>query len=258
MTDGLKVTVLGAASCTPEPGKETASFCINGSLLVDTGWCAALQLIKYGIEPMDIEAVLMTHCHHDHYMGLVSLLFYQGLHAGRTDDEKRLAVYGPVGEIGRVVTDVWRLLQTDRYPHLEIPVDVHEVAGGDAFDVCGLSVRACRALHNVPSLHYRLETPSGASVTFSGDTPYNPALVEFARDTDLLIHEASHGPQSTREAEEPAHSGAPDAAQVASLAGAKRLGLVHIGLGSVDDALSAAREQFGNTFVPTEGDVLEL
>ena len=74
----------------------------------------------------------------------------------------------------------------------------------------------------------------------------------------MLIHEASHGAASTREAECPAHSGAPDAAEVATLAGVKQLGLVHVTQALAKDALAAAKERFAATFLPEEGQRLEL
>lgn len=251
-TDPLRITVLGAGSCIPDPGGETASFCVNGRLLVDTGWCAARQLIDLSIPPRQIEAILLTHCHHDHFMGLVSMLFHRGL----TCRETPLEVCGPEGEISRVVEDVWRLLQTDRYPHIEASVHVRDVAPGDSFEVAGLSVSACAARHNVPGLHYRLTSGGGRSVVFSGDTAFNPDLVDFARGADVLIHEASHGASSLRESPDAAHSGAPDAAQIARQAGVGRLCLVHVPAAARGDALQAAARVFPEVFIPETGDVI--
>ena len=256
MAQELSITVLGAASCTPEAGRETASFCINGRLLVDTGWNVVARLTACGIDPLEIREVLVTHCHHDHYMGIVSLLFAQGLRQSGTSEKLPLSVFGPAGEVGRVVTDAWRFLQTDRYPHLEVPVEIGDVVPGDELDLEGLRVLAARALHNVPSLHYRVTSAGGAAVTFSGDTPYSPGLVELARGSELLIHEASHGPNSTRAVADAAHSGAPDAAHIAAEAGVGRLGLVHLSQRAAEDALAAARAIFAETFLPIEGEVL--
>ena len=40
---------------------------------------------------------------------------------------------------------------------------------------------------------FRFETPGGG-VVFSGDTAYNPALADFARGADVLVHEALYEP----------------------------------------------------------------
>ena len=258
MGGSLKITVLGTASCIPEPGRETASFCLNGTVVVDTGWCVTHRLTACGIDPLDIEAVLLTHCHHDHYMGLLSLLFWTGLEGHKVPQKRHLQVIGPAGHVGRVVEDAFRFLQTDRYPELSFPVDIRDVAPGGAFEVQGLRVTTAASRHNVPGLHYRIETDGGASVVFSGDTPFNPDLVELAQGADLLVHEASHGAESTRGNPAAAHSGAPDAAEVAALAGVKRLWLVHCPARREGEALEAARMRFPAAFLAQMGAVEEF
>lgn len=258
VADQITLTVLGTATCTPEAGRDSSCYCVNGSLLVDAGWNVVAGLSSVSLDPLDIDALIVTHCHHDHYMGIVGLLFYLGLEGRRVPEKRFLHVYGPAGEIGRVVEDAQRFLQTDRYPELEFPVEVHDVAPGDQFSECGLQVKAVKALHNVPSLCYRVENASGTSVTFSGDTPFNPALVELARGTDLLLHEMSFGPNSTRGKEGAAHSGSPEAAEVAALAGARQLALVHGYVAAQAASLAAAQKRFPATFIPKEGDVLQV
>src|SRR5919107_164396 len=74
-----QLTFLGAAAVLPAPGEDTASFLINGTLLVDCGWHAALKMQTYGYDPTRVETLFFTHCHHDHYMGLPGLLFFRGM-----------------------------------------------------------------------------------------------------------------------------------------------------------------------------------
>ena len=70
------VTFLGTEAVVPEGGGDTASFVINGKYLVDTGWYAAIKMNCYGLDPLRLEYLFLTHCHHDHYIGLPHLLFY--------------------------------------------------------------------------------------------------------------------------------------------------------------------------------------
>jgi ribonuclease BN (tRNA processing enzyme) len=44
---------------------------------------------------------------------------------------------------------------------------------------------------------YKFETPDG-TVVFSSDTSYNPALAEFAKGADVLVHEALYEPAVDR------------------------------------------------------------
>ena len=70
------VTFLGTSAVVPGAGHDTASFLINGKYLVDTGWYATIKMRGYGFDPMQLEYLFFTHCHHDHYIGLPQLLFY--------------------------------------------------------------------------------------------------------------------------------------------------------------------------------------
>ena len=79
------------------------------------------------------------------------------------------------------------------------------------------------------SLSYRLETPS-ASVVISGDTRPLPALVDFARDADVLVHMAMDLQDEIDRWPEIATSctGAAGAARIAAQANVKHLVLVHL------------------------------
>ena len=253
----LPVLFLGTDSCTPTKGENTASYLVDGRVAVDTGWFLVDRLLAAGVDPLAVEAVLFTHCHHDHILGFPQLVFYYGISHGRRPD-RPLHVYGPAGQAARVVADARRYLQFDRYPELRFPIAVHDVAPGDAFDAAGLTVRTCAARHTVPALCYRVESRTGASVVFSGDTAFNPDLIELARGADLLVHEASYGAKSVRHDEAWGHSGAPDAAEVARQAGVARLALVHCSKATRAAAVRAAQAIFGQAFVPEDGGSVTL
>lgn len=107
-------------------------------------------------------------------------------------------------------------------------------------------------------------TRPGRKVVFSGDTFYTPALVELARNADVLIHEATYAPADGDLAERALHSTSDMAARVAAEAGVGTLFLTHIspryeGGGSggggnhgpaaptLADLLAGARAVFPNT-----------
>ncbi|MCI0880214.1 MAG: hypothetical protein J4N78_15135, partial [Chloroflexi bacterium] len=81
--------------------------------------------------------------------------------------------------------------------------------------------------HISGAIGWRIES-DGAAIVFSGDTRFNPKLVEAARGARLLIHEA-YGTEDDREgANRVAHSTAGDAGRSAALAGVEELVLTHI------------------------------
>ena len=73
------LTFIGTDTCVPQPDDDTASFLLNDHILVDCGWNAAINMSRFGHTPLDLDWVLITHCHQDHYLGLAGVIFYIGL-----------------------------------------------------------------------------------------------------------------------------------------------------------------------------------
>ncbi|WP_221586383.1 MBL fold metallo-hydrolase [Microbacterium sp. G2-8] len=124
-----------------------------------------------------------------------------------------------------------------------------------------------------PAFGFRFETAAG-SVTISGDTAPTPNLVELARGTDLLLHEAidfdfvesmyadrtDEGSRASRDHHYKSHTSVRDAARIASQAGARQLALHHLVPGSAsDDVWHAAAAEFSGRFhLPDDLDVIPL
>lgn len=251
-----EVRFLGVDSVVPGPGDDTACLLLDRRLLVDCGWAASQRLSEHGLSPTDLDAVIITHLHHDHYLGLPGILFHRWQ---RGRDLKPLTILGPAEDLARVVGLATDFLQVERFGHTP-RVELVELAPGDHWAGHGVELVTGRSVHPVPALTYRLtHQASGAVITFTGDTAFHEPLAALAAGSDLLVTEASHGAQAMRERPNThGHSGAPDAAELARLAGVKRLALVHAPAKVRADALAAARAIFPHTFWPQPGEALEL
>lgn len=253
----LEVLFLGTDSVTPAADDDTASLVLDRRVLVDCGWAAALRLQRHGLTPLDLDYLLLTHGHHDHYLGLPAILFYRW-QRGR-EAVRPLALLGPREDLARVVQLALDLLQGERFGHLP-RLELRPLDPGDRFAGDGFTVTTARTIHPVPGLCYRFEhAASGVSVGLTGDTAYHPPLAEHLRGVDLLVHEASHGAKAMRD--EPntyGHSGAPDAALIAQAAGARRLALVHGPRSLRAEAVAAARAIFPESWWPEPGERLAL
>ncbi|MDH7568097.1 MAG: MBL fold metallo-hydrolase [Armatimonadota bacterium] len=257
--DNFSLTFLGTGSVVPNPGGDTASFLLNGIYLVDTGWQAALNMARLGFDPMALDTVFLTHCHHDHYLGLAGIFFYLRMRRAQHPNRPPLKVVGPADDVQRVVDLARAYLQTDRFPELECFPETCPLQPGASLPVGVFQVDTAPSTHPVQGMAYRFtHRLAGTSVTISGDTAYSPAIVQLARGCDLLVHEASHGERSADPASRWGHSGAPDAARVAAEAGVKRLALVHFQREQHARALAAAQSLFPATFIPEEGETLTL
>jgi len=249
------VTFLGTNAVVPEGGGDTASFVIDSRYLVDTGWYAAVKMRCYGLDPMQLETLIFTHCHHDHYIGLPHLLFTLAMRAGERPGRAPLKIVGPAGEIERVVGLAQAFLQMDRFGPVRYQPELFPLQPGDTWEDGNVRMDTCASLHPVPGLCYRFtDRQTGKVVAFTGDTATHPDIPPFVKGADLLIHEASYGAAPAPISNASLHSGAPDAARVALEAGVKRLALVHCPRAKQQAALAAAQAIFPHTFWPEDGE----
>jgi len=255
----LDVNFIGVAGVAPQAGQETACYVVNGSILVDTGWNAAVSMQSADISPTDIDHVFLTHCHHDHVMGLPGLLFANRQRQTVRPEAPRLRLCGP-RELITVRDGALALLQVARYPDCVPDHEVVQVFPGDVVELEGLKLEVGRAFHPLDAYCYRLtDETTGASVVFSGDTAYHEGLAEFARDCDVLIHEASSSAETeARDLQRYLHSRPQDAARVAKEAGVTSLALVHYATASGPAMLSKAKEVFTNTRLAKRGQRLSV
>jgi ribonuclease Z len=248
-----EVTFLGSASVLPAGGEDTASFLINGRHLVDTGWYAAIKMRCYGFDATQLEYLFLTHCHHDHYIGLPQLFFYLAMSRRRIP----LKIAGPAEDLERVVTLSRQLLQPDRFPAADHEPELYPMKPGDALEGEGFRMTTCASLHPVPALCYRfVDTRTGRSIAFTGDTAPSPLVTAHVQSADLLITEASFGPKSAPDPNPSLHSGALDAARLAAAAGVRRLALVHCSAEHRAESLAVARAIFPNSFWPEDGETV--
>ncbi|MEE3259724.1 MAG: MBL fold metallo-hydrolase [Candidatus Latescibacterota bacterium] len=255
----LEVLFVGVSSAAPGGGEETACYLINGSILIDAGWNAAVNMQVHGAQPTDVDCVIFTHCHQDHTLGLPGLFFANRRRLEMRPEAGPLKLYGPM-DLGVVRDGACVLLQAERYPQCVPAHEVEWVYPGDELEIAGLEIAVGRAFHPLDARCYRVSDPAtGASVVFSGDTFYHQGLPLFAKDCDVLVHEAAAAP----DAEIPdvmrhLHSRPQDAALVAQESGASSLVLVHCGPGQGSIALAAAKRVFPNVRLGKKGEKAQI
>jgi ribonuclease Z len=258
MTDQkTTVTFLGTDSVVPGPGQDTATLVINGRYQVDTGWYSTIKMRSYGIDPLDLDYLFMTHFHHDHYISMPQLLFYNAMRHYKETGYKPLHIAGPREDLERVVELSRQFLQAEKFPEAACPVVLHPLSPGDELEDENFHASIGQSIHPVPALCYKFtDKKTGATICFTGDTAYSPAIVEHAKGVDLLITEASHGANAADPNNAYGHQGAPDAARMASEAGARRLALMHCNVDKRPGAVAAGQAIFPNTFWPGDGETI--
>jgi len=256
-----KITFLGSASAVPgkEPGEDTACFVINGSLLIDCGWNAAIHMQQYGLDPIMIDTLFITHCHHDHYMGLPALMFVRGMRRGEAAKRPPIRIIGPEDDLPIVVELTKKFLQAERFPEVWPAIDLKPLKPGFSFQTEAWSIQTIKAIHAVTGMCGKFtDAKSGVVIAFSGDTSPNAKLAILAKGADLLIHEASVPSSTPDDRLWDGHSRATDAARTAKEAGVKQLVLIHLTADQREKSLKAAKAIFENTVVAKEGETITL
>lgn len=246
----LRLRFLGTVGAVPEAGDESTCLLVNGHVLVDCGWNAVQVILRRGLDPLDVDCVLFTHFHPDHYLGLPHLLTYR---AWGSRDVPPLQVVGPqqmlTWVVGRAPQFVSPTAARAHASELPLPDDrttdwtIRGTAHG-ADDA--LAVSALPAVHTTPAVAYRFrDLASGRTFVHSGDTAFHPPLSDFAKGADALSHDSDCGP--TPRERHGGHSSAEEAARIAQAAGVGRLYLVHQARAGREQSVAAARAVFPAT-----------
>lgn len=173
----MQVKVLGYYGGYPTQDAGTSGYLIseNGyQLLLDCGSGVLMQLEKY-LDPLQLDAVLLTHYHHDHIADLGVLQYYWQLRQGQRK-EKVLPLYGHSADPLHFASLTWP-----------------KATMGHAYDpeqslILGpLTVTFLKTVHPVPAYAVRITNQQQKSLTFTADTAYFSGLTDFVCGSDLLI-----------------------------------------------------------------------
>jgi ribonuclease BN (tRNA processing enzyme) len=249
----VELTVLGCGGTWADPGGATSGYLIRQdgfNLWLDCG-SGTLARLEQIIPMSQIDAVLVTHAHPDHFVDLYPC-FYARHYAGA--GEPGLPLFCPGGffeQVGGLVSSESRDVMATAFNWLEL----HD---GADFEIGPFRVLAREMAHiGVHALGYRIELVGGPSLAYSGDSGPNDSLVELAHETDLLLCEATWQEHMDLL---PFHLSGRQAGEHASAAGAGRLMLTHIWPSLEKEASRAeATEAFaGPIDIAREGMVLEV
>lgn len=199
MTDfvALLGTKGGPAIRTGSTNPTSSLLSLSGQrVVVDCGLGVTRGLVDQGMALKDLDRIVISHLHSDHYLELGPLLHTAWVSGLQTP----VVVHGPEGLaaywqhfLAAMQFDIAIRIEDEGRPDLASLVRFEVVEPGRAFTVGPLTVHCMLTEHPpVTCFAYRFEG-AGKSVVFSGDTAYMPEMADFAAGADLLIHEAMLG-----------------------------------------------------------------
>jgi ribonuclease Z len=199
------VTLTGTGVPYPAPGRAGAGVLIRYKdtvLQIDVGRGTSLRLAEAGVTTSALSAVLITHVHSDHLVGLPDLAMTRWVQ-GEIFPAAPLTVVVPEGATERLVRSMLtpyaeEIALRRSHVHRTPPqLSIRAFAAGKvpktvwSGEEGRVAVEAV-AVHHEPvteAVAYRVRTPDG-SVVVSGDTRVCVEVEDLCRGADLVIHEA--------------------------------------------------------------------
>lgn len=186
----MRLTFLGTGDPFGSGGRFQTCFALEaaGALyLIDCGASSLIAMRRFGVDPLAVRAILVSHLHGDHFGGIPFLLldaqFRRRTHA--------LQIAGPPGIEERMVATMEALFPGSSAIKRRFATTFAEFEDGRRVVIDGLSVTPYQVVHasGAPPFALRI-VANGKTIGYSGDTEWTDALVEVARGADVFVCEA--------------------------------------------------------------------
>jgi ribonuclease BN (tRNA processing enzyme) len=240
----VKLTVLGCSGSVPGPDSPASGYLLEADgyrVVLDLGH-GAFGALQRHVDPAEVDAILVSHLHADHCIDLTAYIValrYGGARFRVRGPNGRIPLIGPAGMRDRIEA---------AYDPYARKLGLHELFGFStprSGELGPFAVSFATMNHPVPTTAVRI-THGDRTFVYSGDTGESDALVSLAHGADVLLCEASIGPDD--EFVPDLHLTGKQAGQHADRAGVDRLIVTHVPpWGSREAAAAEAASAFGGT-----------
>jgi len=220
----MRLTVVGCSGSIPGPDSPASCYLLEAPygagvfrLLLDLG-SGALGALQTHVDLRSIGAVAFTHLHADHCLDLCGFYVVRRHHPD--GHWGSIPVYGPPGVAARMAA----AYHISPDPGMSAEFEFREYDGRQ-FTIGPFQVTTAGMDHPVDAYALRV-THDGRTLVYSGDSAPCTALDAITEGADLLLLEASF--LEGEDNPEHLHLTGPEAAGIATRAGAERLVLTHV------------------------------
>jgi len=294
MASTLRIVFFGTGGSWPSPERNVMAFGLQVDsevLLFDCGEGTQRQIMQTNLSFMKIKKIFITHFHGDHFLGLAGLIQTMVLNNRKEPLDifgppraiSMLTSYFSIGYYSlSFPIRIYELRSGDSIDFggytisaLRTKHPVYTLAymfkekdipriDKDKADKYGLNSKVLETLRKDGQIEYKGQKITidmvaggirkGRKIVYSGDTAPFEELVEFARDADVLVHEATVESSLEEQMNRFGHSSARQAAELAKRANVRKLMLVHISPRYKDPEPIKKESMaiFPNTVVPSD------
>ncbi|MGA7805616.1 MBL fold metallo-hydrolase [Bradyrhizobium sp.] len=187
----MQLQFVGCGDAFGSGGRANTCFHLRGAaanLLIDCGASSLPALQRLGIVRNDIDLILITHFHGDHFAGLPFFL----LDAQFSRRTRPLVIAGPDGVEARLVQVMEALFENSSKTKQKFELSVIALRPEQTRTFGTIAVTPYRVMHGEsggPFLAYRIEA-EGRVIAYSADTEWTDTLIPLGCGADLFIAEA--------------------------------------------------------------------
>ena len=187
-----EVVFVGTSDAFGSGGRRQSAYLVRapqGAALLDCGQTTGTGLAALGISRDEIDAILVSHFHADHFGGIPLFL----LGAQYQDDRTHpIRVVGPPGVEARVRTAARALGHSIEDHEWSFPIHFQELPAGAEADVGPVHTRAFETHHSPDACPHGLIVRAGQQrIAYSGDTGWFDGLPDEVAGADLFLCECT-------------------------------------------------------------------
>lgn len=188
----MQVQFVGCGDAFGSGGRFNTCFHVRGAqsnFLIDCGASSLVALKHLDIALNDVQAILFTHFHADHFGGLPPFMLDAQFFSKRTSP---LTIAGPVGLKGWYERVMETAFPGSSKTAQKFELRLIELKEGETAEIEGFRVMPFLVEHGDPGgqcLALRIEAEDRI-IAYTGDTQWTDVLVEAGQDADLFIAEA--------------------------------------------------------------------
>jgi ribonuclease Z len=219
----MKLIFYGTTGAVPTQENTNVSFAVTeggSSLLIDASGAPTHSLLRSGINPLDLDALVLTHAHPDHLYAFPALI--HSLWLMKRERPLSIMTNQETAAKAKQLGDVFALLTRANL----FPIDWYILDEGTVENIPGIRVELFPVEHSVVTSGVKCVTTS-ASLVYSADTRPSSRIIRAAEGVDVLIHEASGNEHHEKDLNAVGHSSARQAGETAQKAGVEILYLCH-------------------------------
>jgi ribonuclease BN (tRNA processing enzyme) len=160
----------------------------DANVLLDCGASSLIAMRRFGVQPADIEAIILSHLHGDHFGGIPFFILDAQFFSPRSSP---LFIAGPEGVESRVKEAMEVLFPGSSKTRQKFEIHFIELHDRTPAEVAGVTVTPFEVVHASGAKPFALRVEAGGrTVACSGDTEWSDSLIDAADGVDLLICEA--------------------------------------------------------------------